>query len=551
MQRIGWILLSLVLGAPFALAADLDAKAPTLLDEEPEFLSADQAFVFSAELGQDGALRAHWQMPDGYYLYSHRFEFSVPAGSPFVLGDAEIPQGKVKNDEYFGEVQVYYHEVSARVPVTRTGSGAGAFEATVTYQGCADRGLCYPPQTKHVSFPADSNAPVQGALPSAAAAPVAGSPADKTEEQRLATLLTRGNLFFALGTFFILGIGLAFTPCVLPMVPILSSIIVGQGASVTRLRAFTLSLAYVLGMAFTYAALGVLVGLFGASMNLQAALQSPPVLIGFALVFVLLALSMFGLYELQLPQAWQNRVNALSQNQRGGEYVGVAIMGSLSSLVVSPCLSAPLAGALIVISSTGDAMLGGSALLALGLGMGVPLLLIGSSGAQLLPRAGAWMNNVKAVFGVLLIGVAVWLLERVIPAQMTLLLWALLAVGVGVYLGALDFSPRRGWGQLFKAAGAFSFIYGVLLLIGAASGAHDPLAPLSGIAQSGAAQREPTEVQWKKIRGMAALQAEIAAAEEEGKPVALDFYADWCISCKVMARTVFTEPAVAAQLGRF
>jgi thiol:disulfide interchange protein DsbD len=551
MQRIGWILLSLVLGAPFVSAADLDAKASAVLDDEPEFLSADQAFVFSAELGQDGALRAHWQMPDGYYLYRHRFEFSVPAGSPFVLGDAEIPQGKVKNDEYFGEVQVYYHEVSARVPVTRTGSGTGVFEATVTYQGCADRGLCYPPQTKHVSFPAESVAAAKGALTSAAATPVAGAPAEKTEEQRLATLLTRGNLFFALGTFFILGIGLAFTPCVLPMVPILSSIIVGQGASVTRLRAFTLSLAYVLGMAFTYATLGVLVGLFGASMNLQAALQSPPVLIGFAIVFVLLALSMFGLYELQLPQAWQNRVNALSQNQRGGEYVGVAVMGSLSSLVVSPCLSAPLAGALIVISSTGDAMLGGSALLALGLGMGVPLLLIGSSGAQLLPRAGAWMNNVKAVFGVLLIGVAVWLLERVIPAQMTLLLWALLAVGVGVYLGALDFSPRQGWSQLFKAAGAFSFIYGVLLLIGAASGAHDPLAPLSGIAQSGVAQREPAEVQWKKVRGMAALQAEIAAAEEEGKPVALDFYADWCISCKVMARTVFTEPAVAAQLGRF
>lgn len=551
MQRIGWILLSLVLCAPFAAAADLGAKSPTVLDDEPEFLSADEAFVFSAQLDRDGALRAQWQMPDGYYLYRHRFEFSVPAGSAFALGDAEIPQGKVKNDEYFGEVQVYYHEVSARVPVTRTGSGTAAFDATVTYQGCADRGLCYPPQTKHVSFPADSIGPVKGALAGAASTPDAGAPADNTEEQRLATLLTRGNLFFALGTFFILGIGLAFTPCVLPMVPILSSIIVGQGASVTRFRAFMLSLAYVLGMAFTYAALGVLVGMFGASMNLQAALQSAPVLIGFAIVFVLLALSMFGLYELQLPQAWQNRVNALSQNQRGGEYVGVAVMGSLSSLVVSPCLSAPLAGALIVISSTGDAVLGGSALLALGLGMGVPLLLIGSSGAQLLPRAGAWMNNVKAVFGVLLIGVAVWLLERVIPAQMTLLLWALLAIGVGVYLGALDFSPRRGWGQLFKATGAFAFVYGVLLVIGAASGAHDPLAPLSAIAQTGVAQRGPTEVRWKKVRGMAALQAEIAAAEELGKPVALDFYADWCISCKVMARTVFSEPAVAAQLSRF
>ena len=551
MQRIGWILLSLVLFAPGVFAAELGGSTNNLLDDEPEFLSADQAFVLSAELGDDGALRAHWQMPDGYYLYRHRFEFAVPAGSAFTLGEAEIPQGKTKTDDYFGEVQVYYHEVSARVPVTRTGPATDVFEATITYQGCADRGLCYPPQTKRVSFKADAIPTAKGAQASAAATPIGVAPVEKTEEQRLAALLTRGNLLYALGIFFIAGIGLAFTPCVLPMVPILSSIIVGQGSSVTRLRAFSLSLAYVLGMAVTYATLGVLVGLFGASMNLQAMLQSPPVLVAFAIVFVALAMSMFGLYELQLPQSWQNRVNTLSQNQRGGEYVGVAVMGSLSSLVVSPCLSAPLAGALIVISSTGDALLGGSALLMLGLGMGVPLLLIGSSGAQLLPRAGAWMNNVKAVFGVLLLGVAVWLLERVIPPQMTLLLWAVLAIGVGVYLGALDFSPRQGWGQLFKATGAFTFIYGVLLLIGAASGAHDPLAPLGGFGQTGVVQRDSTGVQWKKVRGMAALQAEIAAAEEAGKPVALDFYADWCISCKVMARTVFSEPAVAAQLGRF
>jgi thiol:disulfide interchange protein DsbD len=265
---------------------------------------------------------------------------------------------------------------------------------------------------------------------------------------------------------------------------------------------------------------------------------------------------MFGFYELQLPQAWQNRINAMSQNQRGGVHAGVAMMGSLSSLVVSPCLSAPLAGALIYLSSTGDALLGGSALLALGLGMGVPLLLIGSSGAHLLPRAGAWMNNVKAVFGVLLLGVAVWLLERVVPAPMTLLLWSLLAIGVGVYLGALDRSPRHGWGQLWKATGAFTFIYGILLLIGAASGAGDPLAPLSGAAQSTTAQRDSggvknNGVQWKRVRGVVALEAELAAAEQAGKPVALDFYADWCISCKVMARNVFSEPAIAAQLGRF
>ncbi len=554
MLKIGWTLLSLVLLAPMAFGAELNGKPPLLLDDEPAFLSADQAFEFSASL-DGGILHAHWTMPDGYYLYRHRFGFTVPKDSAFTLGEAQIPHGKTKIDDYFGEVQVYYHSVSAQVPVDRVGNAAGRLEAAITYQGCADRGLCYPPQTKHVSFAWHASSGAAGTAPGAAArvsgTSTAAPIAERTEEQRLAALLTRGNLLYALGIFFIAGIGLAFTPCVLPMVPILSSIIVGQGSSVTRFRAFSLSLAYVLGMAVTYAALGVVVGLFGAGMNLQAALQSPPVLIAFAVVFVVLALSMFGLYELQLPQAWQNRVNAVSQNQRGGEYIGVGIMGSLSSLVVSPCLSAPLAGALIVISATGDALLGGSALLALGLGMGVPLLLIGSSGAHWLPRAGAWMNNVKAVFGVLLLGVAVWLLERVIPAAATLLLWAILAIGVGVYLGALDFSPRHGWGQLFKATGAFSFIYGVLLLIGAASGAQDALAPLSGLAHGSVAQSDSGEVTWKRVRGMAALRTELAAAEKAGRPVALDFYADWCISCKVMQRTVFSKPDVAAQLRRF
>jgi len=552
MLKNGWIVWWLALLSPGGLAADLGTSAPNPLEEEPEFLSADQAFVLTTELS-NGALQARWQMPDGYYLYRHRFEFAVPAGSSFALGEAEIPQGKVKNDEYFGDVQVYYHEVSARVPVTRVEGSAAALDATITYQGCADRGLCYPPQTKHVSLPAQSLAAAAGTAPKNAATDE--SSAGTTEEQHLAGLLAGGNLLLSLAIFFAAGLGLAFTPCVLPMVPILSSIIVGQGSSVTRLRAFTLSLAYVLGMAVTYAALGVIVGLFGASMNLQAALQSPPVLIGFAVVFVLLALSMFGFYELQLPQAWQNRVNALSQNQRGGVHAGVAAMGSLSSLVVSPCLSAPLAGALIYLSSTGNALLGGSALLMLGLGMGVPLLVIGSSGAHLLPRAGAWMNDVKAVFGVLLLGVAVWMLERVVAPQTTLLLWSVLAIGAGVYLGALDLSPRQGWGQLWKATGAFTFIYGVLLLIGAASGANDPLAPLSAVAQvtpsRDASEVRSNEVQWKRVRGLAALEAELAAAEQAGKPVALDFYADWCIACKVMARNVFSDPAVAAQLGRF
>ncbi len=367
-------------------------------------------------------------------------------------------------------------------------------------------------------------------------------------------------MLWALGLFLVLGIGLAFTPCVLPMVPILSSIIVGEAEGLSRMRAFWLSLAYVLGMAITYAILGLLVGSFGASLNLQATLQSPAVLTVFALVFVALSFSMFGFYELQLPQGLTNRLNSLNQGRSGGRYMSVFIMGALSSLVVSPCVSAPLAGALIYISTTGDAVFGGLALLALGLGMGVPLLILGSSGGHLLPRAGGWMDNVKAVFGVLLLGVAVWLLERVVPASLTLALWAALAVGVGVYLGALDFSPRAGWRQLWKAGGALSFVYGVLLLIGAASGASDPLRPLThfsaSITATGAAgavspASNGAHGNWITVQGVNAFDMEHARGVALGRPVLLDLYADWCISCKVMERRVFPEPAVSAQLAKF
>lgn len=391
-----------------ALRAEFD-DASGLFGDEPEFLKADEAFVLTTQLADDGTLLVHWDMPDGYYLYRHRFDFETRDGSPVTVGEAAIDPGKKKVDDYFGEVEVYYHVAEARVPV----SGSGSAEVGISYQGCADAGLCYPPQTKWVPVSLAAASPPSGAAtapagpPSTGAGPNGGLSGGQTEEQTLAGLLNSASLLTALAIFFVAGVGLAFTPCVLPMVPILSSIIVGESKDLSRGRAFTLSLAYVLGMAVTYAALGVLMGLFGASLNLQAALQSPPVLIVFSLVFVALAFAMFGFYELRLPNALQDRLNALSDKQSGGKLLSVALMGSLSSLVVSPCVSAPLAGALIYISTTGDAMLGGGVLLALGLGMGTPLLLIGASGGHLLPRAGAWMNTVKAVFGVLLLGVAV------------------------------------------------------------------------------------------------------------------------------------------------
>lgn len=519
---------------------------------EEEFLKVDEAFILSASLGTEGEMQVRWDMPDGYYLYRHQFAFQTRDPDQLQLGAAQIPPGKAKHDEYFGDVEVYYHSAQAVVPLTKLSSAVDT-EIGITFQGCADAGLCYPPEIKWFSY--NGTRLIQTALLAESATPSSQSKSvvADTEEELLAGVLAGESLWYALGLFFIAGIGLAFTPCVLPMVPILSSIIVGEGENIGKGRALSLSVAYVLGMAATYAAVGTMVGLFGAELNLQAALQSPPVLVFFAIIFVLLSLAMFGLYELQLPNSWQNRLNAIGQQQKGGKHASVAVMGAVSSLVVSPCISAPLAGALIYISTTSDAVLGGTALLALGLGMGVPLLLVGGSGGHWLPRAGEWMNGVKAVFGVLLLGVAVWLLERIVPPAVTLALWGALLMGSGVYLGVLDFSPREGVAQLGKAAGTMAFLWGVLLLIGAASGANNPLQPLAqltgpGYASSDGAAAAHEEQAWLPVKTVADVERHIA--QSDGL-VILDLYADWCISCKTMERDVFPEAEVARQLGRF
>ena len=532
------LVVALALGvAQAALAAEFGWN-----DEVPEFLPVDEAFALSTETADDGALLAYWDMPDGYYLYRHRFDFTLKDPEAAVLGTAEMPPGKAKVDEYFGAVEVYYHRVQARVPI---GKAQGPVEVGIAYQGCAEAGLCYPPERRWVVVDAALASPAASA---AETTPASGEPA--TEEQRLAAALAEQGLLVAVALFFLGGIGLAFTPCVLPMVPILSSIIVGDRETPTRWRSFSLSLAYVLGMAFTYAAVGTLMGLFGASLNLQAALQSPPVLIVFAALFVLLSLAMFGFYELRLPHRWQNALDGLGGRLGGGKHLGVLVMGALSALVVSPCVSAPLAGALIYISASQDAVLGAAALLALGLGMGVPLLIIGSSGGHLLPRADAWMNAVKAVFGVGLLAVAIWLLERVVPGPVSLALWAGLLIGSGAYLGGLDAAAKTGWGNFRKAAGFAAALYGALLLIGAASGANDPLRPLQQFTAVPSGE-EGGELQWRPVSSLEEVRAEIEAGAEAGRLTLLDLYADWCISCKIMERSVFPAPAVASRLAEF
>ncbi|MFY9975538.1 MAG: protein-disulfide reductase DsbD, partial [Chromatiaceae bacterium] len=393
-------------------------------------------------------------------------------------------------------------------------------------------------------------------LPAAEAAGTTPTPASEappmvSEQDRIAEVLRGGNLWLILAAFFGFGLLLAFTPCVFPMIPILSGIIAGQGPAITTRRAFTLSVVYVLAMALTYTVAGVLAGLFGA--NLQAAFQNPWILSAFALVFVALALSMFGFYDLQLPSSLQSKLADISNRQEGGTLIGVAIMGLLSALIVGPCVAPPLFGALIYISQTGDAVLGGAALFALSLGMGAPLIAIGTSAGKLLPRAGAWMDAVKAVFGVLLLAVAVLLLERILLPSVTMLLWGLLLICSAVYLGALT-QPNpgaSGWSKLWKGLGIFLLIYGALMLVGAAAGGKDTLQPLRGIGVGGAPGGDAAHAAFKRVKTVADLDPELAAATASGKPVMLDFYADWCVACKEMERYTFSDPTVIAEMSRF
>jgi thiol:disulfide interchange protein DsbD len=383
----------------------------------------------------------------------------------------------------------------------------------------------------------------------------AAAPTPLSEQDEIAQRLINGNLFATLLAFFGFGLLLAFTPCVFPMIPILSSIIVGQGEKITARHGFVLSLVYVLAMAATYTAAGVVAGLFGE--NLQATFQNPWILSAFAAVFVLLSLSMFGFYELQMPAFIQGRLTDISNRQKGGNLGGVAVMGFLSALIVGPCVAAPLAGALIYIGQTGDAVLGGMALFALSMGMGAPLIAIGTGAGKLLPKAGPWMDAIKAVFGVLLLAVAIWMLERILPAQVTLALWAMLLILSSIYLRAMDALPveASGWMRLWKGIGVVSLIYGVLLLIGAASGAHDPLRPLQGVLASGGgganAMAQAAHLPFKRIKTVADLERELAAAREVGQPVMVDFYADWCVSCKEMEKYTFADAGVQQALAGY
>lgn len=531
-----WLLLALLSFSANTLAAEVPNLANLLGQEEEEFLHPDKAFEFRAyENNGDVTITAEWVIADDYYLYKEQFQFEVVGDANVTLGEPQFPEGKIHTDEFFGEQEVYYQQVSVTVPVS--GEAGAPFELRVRYQGCADAGLCYPPQFKTVNLE----------VPQGDAATAAGSSTPNTnlsEQDQLARMITTGNIAWVMLAFVGFGLLLTFTPCVLPMVPILSSIIVGQENMTTR-KAFVLSLVYVLAMALTYTIAGVLAGLFGA--NLQAMFQNPWVLFTFAGVFVLLALSMFGFYELQLPASWQAKLASMSNSQKGGTLTGVAIMGFLSALIVGPCVAAPLAGALIVIGQSGDPVRGGLALFSLAMGMGIPLLIVGTSAGKFLPKAGGWMNAVKGVFGVLLLAVALYLLDRVLPSEVTVTLWALLAICSAVYMGAFALSTS-GWQKLWKGLGLALFVWGAVLLIGLASGRADLFTPLKNFTGGGAAVEEE-HLPFKRVKTVEDLEREVQQAASMNKPVMLDFYADWCISCKEMERYTFTDPAVRQALS--
>ena len=521
-------------------------------------LPPDQAFAFDISATDKQNLNARWDITKGHYLYQHKLKFALVDPTDGVsLGKPVLPKGKAEHDQYFGDIVTYNKSFDVKVPIIGT---ADSVMVKATYQGCSKlTGICYPPQTKiqKVNLASAKAATTQNAVAANSVNNITDNtstttPATKVSEQdSIVKKMLNGGFLTILFSFFLAGIALTFTPCVFPMIPILSGIIAGQGNDNSTRKSFFLSLSYVLAMALTYAIVGVIAALSGE--NLQVALQNPWVIGAFAGLFVLLSLAMFGFYELQMPSGIQNKLANISNSQSGGSMLNAAVMGLLSALIVGPCVTAPLIGALIYISQTKDVLLGGLSLFALGLGMGVPLMIIGTSAGKILPRAGAWMDKVKAGFGIMMLALAIWMLERIVSMQVIVLLSGILAIFTAIYMGALDTlsEASTGWKRFFKASGLVVLLYGAMLLIGAASGNGSLFQPLKGsFISSGSSQQTASEqgLVFQAIKGVDGLDQALAMAKQQNKTVMLDFYADWCISCKEMEHNTFTNKNVIESL---
>jgi len=509
-----------------------------------DLLPPEVAFKFSAQALDANTLEVRYQIADGYYMYRDKFKFAAEPET-VKLGAAQFPQGEIHNDEFFGKVETYRKEVRIRLPFARD-APEDRLKLAVTSQGCADVGVCYVPQLQTARIElvaAGSAAAASSSFAQTVRAP--GASGEIGEEARFERLLASGSLWLIAAAFFGAGLLLTFTPCVLPMVPILSGIIVGEGRNATRTRAFTLSFAYVMGMSITYTGIGVAAALSGNLLS--AALQNPWVLSTFAAVFVLLSLSMFGFYELQLPAGIHARMTKASNRFKGGHLGAVVLMGVFSAAIVSPCVAAPLAGALLYISQTRDVVLGGTALFAMSIGMGVPLILVGVFEGAFLPKSGHWMRSVKHFFGVMLLAVAIYIVSPVLPAAAQMLAWAVLLIGSAMALRAIDPLPHEAATitRLWKGVGFVALLTGAALAIGALAGSRDLLRPLAGLLAGG--ERGAQEVRFTRVGNLAELEAKL---QSPGKPVMLDFYADWCVSCKEMEAFTFTDARVKAKMGQ-
>ncbi len=499
----------------------------------------DEAFVFTAQAKDANAILARWTIAEGNYLYKDKIRFEIVEQEKVQLQNVSLPTGENKMDETFGLSEVYQHDIDIILPLNRSGD-ISEITLKAYYQGCSETfHICYPPTEKEIliTLPA-----LTGSLNQV----LESTPTIVPEQDRIAKSLAEDGIIKILLGFFGLGLLLSFTPCVFPMIPILSSIIVGEGERITTRRAFVLSLTYVLAMSVTYTFAGVMTGLLGE--NLQAMFQNPWIIGSFSALFVVLSLSMFGLFELQLPHALQHRLHQISHQQQGGHIAGAALMGLLSGLIVGPCLAPPLAGALIFIGQHGDPVLGGSALFALSMGMGLPLLVIGTSAGTLLPKAGDWMNTIKSIFGVFMLALAIWMLERIIPGWVSLFLWGGLLIVSAIYLGALNVLgiDASGWEKLWKGLGLILLIYGGLLMIGGASGSHNIWQPLQSVSASqSTASSSHTGLKFTQINNTAELEQQLS---QSNKPAMLDFYADWCVDCKRMEVTTFQDNDVISAL---
>lgn len=517
--------LVLCLVIPFAMAKDVKKPLP-----------ADKAFEFSTHWDQKKQLVLEWHMAPGYYLYRDQLSVTLIPTSQIKIGKIQFPAGKIKKDKVFGVFQVY--QGTLQIPVPLIGSANGILNLNVNYQGCSEQGYCYAPENRNLHIDVSQ---AKGANHVVVTSVMGSQPAPQTTAEKL---FDDESDFVIILSFLGLGLLLAFTPCVLPMIPILSGIIVGH-KHLTTGKAFFLSLAYVLGMAITYAIAGMVVASLGS--RVQTLFQSTWAIVFGSGLFVFLALSLFGFYEIGLPSGLQRRLTALSNKQKGGTYFGVFLMGVLSSLIVSPCVSAPLVGVLAYIAQTGDMLLGGAALLALGIGMGIPLLLLGVSAGKLLPKAGPWMLAIERLFGILLLGVAIMILSRVIPGPVTLFLWAILLICSATFMGVFV-QAKNNWYNLLRGLGLVLLVYGVILIIGSVMGNSDPLQPWEKVGFNTKTNNQNSVT---TLKNMEQLETELAAAKQGHRPVMLDFYADWCSACVAMERYVFTQPAIQKTLMDF